>query len=303
MPDIAHCAGQFVPLEDAKVSINDRGLQFADSVYEVVAAYGGTPFLLDRHMDRLQRSLAAVAIEYDPVAGDLPAIIVEGLQRCAYDEAMVYVQVTRGIALRSHIAPADIVPNVIVTFRRLPAAPENLRSGGVRVLTVPEVRWARCSIKATTLLPNVLAAMEARRQGYYDAVFVGEDGDVREGTHANIVAVRSGRLHFPTRDASILHGVTLQFLTECAGGLGVEITEGALTRDELLSAEEAFLCNTVFEIMPIVGVDEHAIGDGSVGPVTSRMMAEYRHQSRAWATRDAVRNLTRQESQAPRACA
>ncbi len=301
MPDIAFCGGKFVPLAEAVVPINDRGMQFGDSVYEVVAAYGGTPFLLDRHMDRLQRSLTAVAINYDPIARGLPELIADGLERCAYEEAMVYVQITRGVALRSHIPPADIQPNVIVTFRRLGAPPEGARTHGVRVMTTPDIRWAKCSVKATTLLPNVLAGMEAKRRGYFDAIFVGDDDDVHEGTHANIVAVRGGRLHFPTRDASILHGVTLQFLIECAAGLAIEITEGPLSVSELLSADEAFLCNTVYEIIPIVGINESILGNGSVGTLTTRLMAEFRQQSRAWAARAAVRSLSRQES--PRACA
>ncbi|RJP33957.1 MAG: D-amino acid aminotransferase [Phycisphaerales bacterium] len=301
MPDIAFCAGRFVPLEEALVPVNDRAVQFGDSVYEVVAAYSGTPFLLERHLERLQRSLTAVAIDFDPQAASLSDIIADGLERCGYDEAMVYIQITRGVAPRAHVPPPGIQPNVIVTFRRLPIPPEAVRTHGIRVMTTPDIRWAKCSVKATTLLANVLAGMEARRRGYYDAIFVGDDDDVREGTHANIVAVRGGGLHFPTRDASILHGVTLQFLIECAAGLGIGVTEGPLSVAELLSADEAFLCNTISEVLPIVAVNEQTLADGLVGQITARMMAEFRHQSRAWAARAAVRNLSRQEN--PRACA
>jgi len=281
MPDLAYCNGEFVPIDEAKISINDRGFVFGDSVYEVVAVYDGRPFMIDEHLARLGRSLAGIHLEFDPDAYRLKAIVADGIRRCGYENVIVYIQVTRGVAPRAHRPPPGLKPNVIMTFRPLPELPQKYRENGVAVMTTPETRWAKCFVKATTLLPNVLANMQARQEGFFDAIFVTETGEVRESTHSNVVAVSDGRLHFPARDESILHGITLQCLETCAVELGIEIIEAPLVIDDLLAADEAFLSNTVFELLPVVRVDDRIIGNGLVGPLVPELLEVLRNQRRA----------------------
>lgn len=280
MPDVAFVDGEFLPVGEARVSIDDRGFQYGDSAYEVIAAYHGRPFRLADHLARLRCSLTDIYIEFDPATYGFESIISEGLRRCGYEDAAIYIQVSRGTAPRMHVPPPGLTPTVVMTFRPLPRMPEKLRQQGAAVMTVPDIRWSKCYIKATTLLPNVLASMEAQRQGFDDAVFVAESGEVREGTRANLVAVRGGRLHFPTRDASILHGVTLQFLEELARVMGIRVHEAPLSLDELYAANEAFLSNTLYTILPVVRVNDRVIGDGRVGPVARGLFDAFERQYR-----------------------
>ncbi|GIK17418.1 MAG: D-alanine aminotransferase [Planctomycetota bacterium] len=275
MQEVAYVNGVFCPMDQAKVSINDRGFQYGDSIYEVIAAYAGRPFQLEAHLDRLRASLEALSIPLDLSTLKIESVIREGLRRCGFEEAMAYIQISRGEAPRSHIPPADIKPTIVMTFRALPPVPAALRKHGASIMTAPEIRWAKCYIKATTLLPNVLTRMQARAAGFHDAIFVADGGDVREGTSSNVALVRGGRLLFPCRDQSILHGVTLLTVTECAAHLDIPWDERPVNVRELLTADEVFLTSTTEEVLPVTRIDGNPIGDGDVGPITRRMMETY----------------------------
>lgn len=281
MPELALVGGRFVPLAEAVVSVEDRGYQFGDAVYEVVAAYDGKPFLLDRHLARLSRSLDAIRIDFDPVAAGLPALITEGLRRADLGDAIAYVHVSRGVAPRSHVIPRGIRPVLVLTFRRLPLVSDELRGRGVRAITTTDTRWSNCYIKAVTLLPNVLAKDEALRRGYDEAIFVSADGEVRECTSANLFIVRDGVLRYPPLDESVLHGVTLGFVLECAGGLRIPVKDEIIRCDALHSADEVFLSSTTTEVLGITSIDDRPIRDGTVGPITQRLFREFRARSRA----------------------
>lgn len=281
MAELAWVGGRFVPLAEAVVSVEDRGYQFGDAVYEVVAAYNGKPFLLDRHLARLRRSLDAVGIDFDPITQGLPALIAEGLQRADLGDALAYVQVSRGVAPRSHVIPKGIRPVLVLTFRRLPLVTDELRTRGLRTMTAPDTRWSDCYIKAVTLLPNVLAKNEALRRGYDEAIFVSADGEVRECTSANLFIVRDGVLRYPPLDESVLHGVTLGFVLECAGGLRIPVKDELISREALQSADEVFLSSTTTEVLGITSIDDQPVGDGRVGPITQQLFREFRARSRA----------------------
>ncbi|MCC7292785.1 MAG: D-amino acid aminotransferase [Phycisphaerales bacterium] len=280
MQEIAYVNGVFCPMEQATVSINDRGFQYGDSVYEVIAAYGGRPFRMADHLHRLGTSLSALRIELDLTTLKIESLVREGLTRCGFDEAMAYIQITRGVAPRTHIAPPGIKPTVVMTFRPLPQVSAPAKEHGVALMTAAEIRWAMCYVKATTLLPNVLTRMDARAGGFHDAIFVAPDGDVREGTSSNVVMVRGGRLVFPCRDASILHGVTLLTVTQCAEHLGIACEERPVHIDELRAADEMFLTSTTEEVLPVTSLDGRPIADGQVGAITRRMMATYHDLAR-----------------------
>lgn len=287
MPELAYVNGKFSPIGEAVVSVEDRGFQFGDGVYEVVAAYRGRPFLLDRHLARMRRSCEAIRIAYDFSTGEIESIVHEGLRRSEIADAAVYLQITRGVAPRSHVIPQSITPTVVMTIRPLPQIPNEVRRRGLRAMTMLDNRWPNCYIKAVTLLPNVLAKNDALAKGFDEAIYVTSDGEVRECTSANVFVVDRGKLLFPPLNESILHGVTLGFILECARGLGIDVTEGRVTLDALRRADEVFLSSTMSEVLGITFVDHRPIADGHVGPMTIAIFDEFRRRSRASTT---VRN-------------
>lgn len=274
MPDLAYVNGCFCDPADAVISIDDRGFQYADGVYEVIVAHNGTPFKMAEHLSRLRRSLELIDLVVDDSV-DFDSIIREGIKRAGHRDTMVYLQVTRGVQARSHVYRDDLTPTIVATFRPKPVVDDAVRAAGVPVVTVDDMRRKECEIKATALLPNVMALNRARRDGYHDAVFVSATGEVREATSSNVFAVRNGRLITPARSASILHGITRQYILECAARSDVTVVEAPLTVDELQTADEAFLSSTTIDILAITRVNAHQIGNGSPGPVTDRLYAAF----------------------------
>jgi len=271
MPEIAYVNGRFLPLADAVVSVEDRGFQFADGVYEVAVAYGSEVFRLQAHLDRLRRSLALIDMNPDLDALRLEPVIGDGVAQAGFDQTLVYIQITRGRQPRSHVYHRDLQPTVIATFKRKPSVDPQLRTKGIAVLTVEDFRWPLCEIKSIALLPNVLAKNRALRDGYDDAVFVTVDGYVREATAANVFAIIGGKLITPVTDASILHGVTRGYILECAAKAGVDCREGGLTVTQLESADEAFVSSTTLDMLPVRRVNGRTIGSAVPGPVTQRL--------------------------------
>lgn len=280
MAELAYVNGVFGPIAEATVSVEDRGLQFGDGVYEVLLAFGGRPFLMDRHMQRLRRSTAAILIEYDFDRNPLEPIIEEGLRRSGFTDTMVYVQVTRGVAPRSHEFPKDVAPTIIMTFRPLPILSDKLRQRGAHLMTTLDTRWARCSVKAITLLPNVLAKNEAFRRGYDDALFVTAEGEVRECTSSNLFIAKDGKLTIPPRTESILHGVTQGILLECSEAIGLPVAEGPFDVATICAADEVFVSGTAVDVLGVTSVDDKPIADGRVGPITRRLYDEFMRLSR-----------------------
>lgn len=278
MPEIAYVNGVFSPIAQATISIEDRGFQFGDGIYEVVVAYGDGVLLLEPHMQRLRRSAAAIGLVYDFDGRPLEPIMAEGLARSGFPETLIYMQLTRGVAPRTHDIPQDITPTLVMTFKPLTPLPKALREGGAKVLTVPETRWANCFIKAITLLPNVLAKHEASRQGFDDALFVSEAGEVRECTSANVFVVKDGVLTSPPRTQSVLHGITQGFLWECAEAIDLRVDEKVISIETLRSADEVFMSSTRVDVLGITQIDSQPVGDGRVGPMTRKLYQQFRDQ-------------------------
>lgn len=274
MREWAYVNGRFCDLADATVSIDDRGFQFADGVYEVLVAYRGRPFRMKEHLARLVRSCRLIDLALPP-ALDLPAIIHEGLERAGLVDTLVYLQVTRGVQPRSHVYRDDLTPTIVVTFRAKPVIDPAVRARGYRLMTVPDIRWSCCEVKATALLANVLVKNRALRRGFDDAVFVSAEGEVREATAANVFVVRQGVLWTPVSDESILHGVTRSYILECAARADVPLREGGITVADLESADEVFVSSTTLDILPATQVNERRIGAGRPGPVTERLYATF----------------------------
>jgi D-alanine transaminase len=275
MPDIAFVNGTFLPFVDATVSIDDRGFQFGDGVYEVLRLYQGIPFRPVEHLTRLERSARALDIVLPFNSARWIELILEAVQRSGYREAKIYIQVTRGVAPRDHSYTAGLTPTVVITVRSLVPPADGLYRHGVDVMTVPDLRWGRCDIKCTSLLANVLAKQQAVNQGVFEALFV-RDGYVLEGSTSNVMIIQNGRLVTPPEGPLLLSGVTRLVALELARECGVSTEMRPLQESELYSAEEVFLTGTIIEILPIVRVNARQVGPGSPGPISSELIARFR---------------------------
>ena len=275
MPEIAYVNGEFLPLEQATVRVEDRGFQFADGIYEVVRTYGGKPFATDAHLARLFRSLEAIELKVSLTGEQLKSIIEEGVRRAGFAEAIVYLQITRGCAPRHRGMPKDAKPTIVMTVRQLPAPAMKLPANGMAVITLPEFRWARCDIKSIALLPSVLAYQAAKKAGANDAIFIQEDETVNEATAGNVFLVSQGRLRTPPKSTHILAGVTRDKLLEAAHAAGIETVEERIAKSDLYSADEIFLTSTTSEVAPVVTVDGKQIGSGKPGPVSAKIYEQF----------------------------
>ena len=282
MSRIAYTNGRYVRQADAMINIEDRGYQFADGVYEVIAVVNGQLVDGEQHFDRLQRSLEGLRIDPPCSRQVLVLIMMQVLRRNRIDQGIVYLQVTRGVAPRNHPFPAqDTVSSLVVTASRkhLPTAAEVAR--GVKVVTVPESRWSRPDIKSVSLLPNVLAKQDAVEQGAYEAWFVDRAGLITEGSSTNAWIVLNGK-EIVTRPLSqdILAGITRQTVMSIARESNLVVTERSFSVDEALAAKEAFVTSTTSLVMPVVAIDDTPIGDGKPGDVALQLYDAYqRHMN------------------------
>lgn len=270
MPRIAYVNGRYVAHRDASVHIEDRGYQFADGVYEVCEISRG--FIVDskRHLDRLDRSLSELSIDWPMHRLALMAVMREVIRRNRVHNGLVYLQVTRGVAPRDHPFPSGVRPSLVVTAKKIdPEAGRHKAETGIKVITVPENRWERVDIKTVGLLPNVLAKQKAREAGAYEAWFVDPDGTVKEGASTNAwIVTQDGALVTRPADQGILRGITRTTLLDVADKLGLRVEERAFTVDEALGAREAFLSSATTLAMPIVAIDGHPVANGHPGSVT-----------------------------------
>jgi D-alanine transaminase len=261
--------GETLPLEDAKISVEDRGYQFADGVYEVIRIYNNRPFTLREHLRRLERSCADIEIRHafdrDKLAGEITRFI----ERDNLPDGMVYLQVTRGVAPRNHIFPDRIEPTILFYTRPLPPMDAPGEAPGVKLHSVPDERWRRCWIKAIALLPNVLAKNAAVAQGADEAVFI-ENGIVSECSASNFFAVIDGQLITHPIGPKVLPGITRLALTELAIHAGVPFVERPIYQDDAASADELFITSTTRELSWVKSWDGHRIAD-HCGPVTRRL--------------------------------
>ncbi|MHB0869949.1 MAG: aminotransferase class IV [Chloroflexota bacterium] len=262
--------GRFVPYEQAMVPIDDRGFQFAEALYEVIRVYHGKPFEMDRHMRRMRNSAVAVGLDLGSVLDGVEAQAVELLRRSGLQDASIYVQVTPGAAPRAHLTPSGLQATVIVIVNPASPPPDQVRQAGVKVITVPDGRWAKCYAKTTMLLPNTAAKRQAVDAGCDDAIFV-RDGFAMEGTSSNLFAVFDGVLTTAPASNYILHGITRAVALDLAKQLGMPYAETPILAQKLYSAQEMFLSGTVAELVPVVAVDGKTIGTGKPGPILARL--------------------------------
>ena len=276
MSRIAYVNGRYLPHRAAMVHIEDRGYQFADGIYEVVAVSGGALVDLEARLGRLERSLGGLGIAMPMARAAVKTAMAETLRRNLVGEGAIYVQVTRGVAPRDHGFPAGGRPQLVMTAKRTRPHPRRYEENGVKAVTVPEIRWARCDIKSVALLPNVLAKQAAREAGAYEALFVTKDGVVTEGSSSNAwIVTRDG--HLVTRPASdaILDGITRRSVIDLARAQGLVFEERNFTLAEALAAREVFVTSTTSFVMPITQIDDSVIANGKPGTIGLRLRQLY----------------------------
>ena len=286
---LVYLNGEYLPAERALVPAGDRGFLFGDGVYEVTRAVDGRLFAADRHMRRLARGLRALAIDVAPAEQEALLEVSERLlaeNGLAEREAAVYVQITRGAALRTHhFPPAGTPPTVYAFAWRLTPIPE-LRAEGARVITHPDLRWARCDLKTVNLLPNVLAKQKAHEAGAFEAVLV-RDGAITEGSHTSIFGVVDGELRTYPLTHHILPSITREIVLELAVEAGIEVRQQPIRVEELAHLSEMFLTSTTADVLPIVSVDGRPVGTGRPGPVAARLYTRLAELMRAGAAQPA----------------
>jgi len=268
--------GRYVDAEQATVPVTDRGFLFGDGVYDVVRAAGGELIDVDRHLQRLTRGLLALRIGLDD---DRVAEFREISRTLLHDnavdgDAIVYWQVTRGAAPRTHqFPPSGTAPTVLASTTPI-VLPHALRRRGSSVITVPDVRWSRCDIKSVNLLPNILAKQQSVEAGADEAIFV-RNGVIMECASSSVFLVLDGELRTHPLTTQILPGITREIVLELAAELGVPIREFPALISDVGRASEMFFTSTVNDVMPIVRVDGQVIGNGQPGPISRRLYAAF----------------------------
>lgn len=263
--------GQLVAREEACLPITDRGLLFGDSVYEVIPVFRGAAFRLRQHLDRLQRSLDAIRLA-NPLSREAWLKAIASLyEPTAGADLAIYVQVTRGAyPTRAHRMPQATSPNVIAFASPIPARDPDSANPGLRAITLNDIRWHRCDIKSTNLLPNVLAQAEAQQRQAEDVIFV-RDGRALEGSASNLFIVLDELLLTPPKCDEILPGITRELVLDLARDAGIAHAEAGIDEAELARAEEIWLTSSTREIVPVVQLNGEPVGQGKPGPHWQRM--------------------------------
>ena len=277
MSRIAYVNGAYRPHAHAAVHIEDRGYQFADGVYEVWAIRGGVLFDHDAHFARLERSLRELKIAMPMGRRALDRVVREVVRRNRVTNGMAYLQITRGVAPRDHAFPANVSPALVITAKSLDMRAINKRAqDGVRVVTVPDIRWDRCDIKSTALLPNVLAKQEAKERGGFEAWLVDAEGFITEGSSTNAWIVdANGDVITRQLDNYILPGVTRAALMQIAAELQIRVIEKRFSIADALAAREAFISSASGAAVPVIAIDGKPVGAGKPGLIAARLRGAY----------------------------
>lgn len=276
MPRISYVNGRFIRHSHAAVHIEDRGYQFADAIYEVIAVVRGRLIDEELHFERLERSLRAIRISLPFSPAIFRLKVAELLRLNRLTDGALYLQVSRGVAPRNHRIPAGMQASVVMTVQPLREVPTEVIEKGVAVITVPDIRWRRPDIKSVALLPNVLAKDEAVQRNVYEAWLVNGDGIVTEGTSTNAWIVKDGRLITHPAASAILNGVTRLALMKISEDMGIEVDERPFSVSDAYAADEAFLSSTTAFLVPIVKIDDTDIGAGVPGPIATGLLARYK---------------------------
>ncbi len=268
--------GDFMPIEEARIPVLDRGFIFGDGVYEVIPVYSRRPFRLAEHLRRLQHSLDGIRItnpHTDAEWGELLEQLIAGNEG---DDQYLYLHITRGVAKRDHAFPKGVAPTVFIMSNPLLTPPKELLATGVAAITASDNRWLRCDIKAISLLPNVLLRQMAVDVGAVETVLL-RDGFMTEGAASNIFVVKDGTLLAPPKNHLMLPGITYDVILELAAAHDIPCEVREISEYEVRTAQELLLTSSTKEIMPITRLDGKPVGDGSPGRMFAQLYQLYQN--------------------------
>jgi D-alanine transaminase len=273
--EIVYFNGKFLPKEEVKISPDDRGFLLADGVYEVVRWYEGFFYDMESHVTRLKRSLRALRINWTGT-DNFPSVAAEliKLNKLENQPSMVYLQVTRGVAKRTHAFPSPDVDPTIYAYASGFEPDTISRENGIKVMLKEDIRWSRCDIKSIALLANTISFQEAHENGSKECIFV-RNGLITEGSRSNIFFVIDGTLFTHPESNHILSGVTRKNILRIAQDLGVRVREEALLENRIRFIQEAFISNTSAEVTPVTDLGGNTLGEGLPGPVTKRISEKF----------------------------
>lgn len=271
---VIYLNGQRVDYENAKVSVEDRGFQFGDGIYEVVRVYEGRFFYLNRHLERLKNGAREIYLDLDFGIDTLEKTCRQAVKESGFDNASVYIQVTRGTAPRKHIFPEKSSCNWVVIVREEKGIPDEAYKNGVMAITIPDERWSRCNIKTIQLLANCIAKQKAKKANVYEAIFYRGD-IITEASSSNVFAVKYNVIFTHPANNFILNGVTRRVIFDIASENDLEICEERFRLKDLMEADEVFITGTTTQVLPIVKIDGKLIGDGVPGKITCSIIEEF----------------------------
>lgn len=273
--------GDFLPIEQAHVSVLDRGFLFGDGVYEVIPVYGGRLFRFQHHSQRLQNSLDGIRLT-NPLQDNewlqmLTSLLHNnGVTQNTQQDYSVYLQVTRGTATkRDHLFPANVIPTLYASCQPITPVDPAILEQGITAITLQDNRWLRCNIKAITLLPNVLLRQQADDAGASEAILI-RDGLAIEGTASNLFAIQNGMILTPPKGPQLLPGITRDLVLELAQQHSIGFQETPIEVETLKNADEIWITSSTREIVPVTRLDDHPVGNSKPGPEWHKMMAHYR---------------------------
>lgn len=268
--------GQFMPLEEARIPVLDRGFIFGDGVYEVIPVYSRRAFRLAEHLKRLQHSLDGIRLANPHSNAEWERILTTLIERNAPDDQYLYLHLTRGVAKRDHAFPNPAVPpTVFVMSNPLTTPPATLLQQGISAVTAVDNRWLRCDIKAISLLPNVLLRQAAIDAGCAETIMIRDDSFMTEGAASNIFVVKNGTLLAPPKDNLMLPGITYDVVLELAAANGIPHEVRKVMKAEVFNADELLLTSSTKEVLPITTLDGKPVGNGKPGAMFSRLHGLY----------------------------
>lgn len=280
MTDTVFLNGDFLPADEACISVLDRGFIFGDGVYEVIPVYGGRLFRLEHHLGRLDHSLEGIRLENPLPHARWHGILKDLVKHNGGGDQSLYVQVTRGPARRDHAFPRDVKPTVFAMSSPL-SAPSPELCEGISAVTLEDIRWKLCNIKAIALLPNILLRQQALDQGAAEAIMT-RDGEVTEGAAANVFLVRNGTVVTPPKSNLLLPGITRDLVVELCARHRLPCEERPIDEEELFSADELWVTSSTKEVVPVTRLNGAPVGTGVPGPVWKQMVQLYQAYKEAF---------------------
>jgi len=269
--DLVYLNGEYKPKNEASVSILDRGFLLGDSIYEVIPVYFGKPFRLEEHLIRLENSLQAIRLKNPLSAEEWQQAIRKITRQFDVNHQSIYLQVTRGVSMtRDHIFPEDCVPTVLIMSTPVDQSKHLELKGGITAITVDDIRWKLCRVKATTLLANVLARQQAIEENAMEAILI-RDGYALEGAATNLFIVKNSIITTPPKGDELLPGITRDLILELAQANNIKFEEKSISLDQLRSADEIWLSSSVRELVAVIELDKEIINNGEPGPLWQKM--------------------------------